>query len=175
MSYFGVRHAFRSYFTRVRSFKAIFSGKLFSNLGFNFSMNRNSIANSSSETHAKTALVHKKQHDELCTKERQSRRFLQLRLTILSHLGEVHRDVNTYTMARLISSIGGQTGLWLGASVMSVLQLLSYILCPCVHWKDISERLRRTRTYIRRKRHVSQTNNMKKNVDVCTSPMPVQL
>lgn len=42
------------------------------------------------------------------------------------------------------------SGLWLGASVVSVLQIVSYVLCPCLHWRDIgrSQGFKRARSFI---------------------------
>jgi hypothetical protein len=76
------------------------------------------------------------------------------------------RDVETLTLHELIrfsqtisekqseamylSSIGGQTGLWLGASVVTVCQLLSSLLCPCLHWSNLRTGYNSFRKTIRR-------------------------
>uniref|UniRef100_A0A915IFI6 Uncharacterized protein n=1 Tax=Romanomermis culicivorax TaxID=13658 RepID=A0A915IFI6_ROMCU len=48
-----------------------------------------------------------------------------------------YEDIQTINIDTFISSIGGQTGLWCGASVVSICQLISYFCCPCLHWADI--------------------------------------
>lgn len=54
-------------------------------------------------------------------------------LNLVSHYGGIlsHVEVPTYSFDTLVSNVGGQLGLWLGASLMSLIELAMFSLNMC--------------------------------------------
>ena len=48
-------------------------------------------------------------------------------------LNEIVTELPEWTFTKLISDIGGQTGVWLGASVLSIVELLMLMGCTPVY------------------------------------------